>query len=82
MRYDLQISQKALDQLRQIPKEQRRNIGYRLELLCEDLQGDVLKLKAESNRYRLRVGSHRILFLLESNIIQVYAVKDRRDAYE
>jgi len=53
-----------------------------MEVMREDLQGDVLKLKAHGNRYRLRVGSYRVLFVLEGDIIQVYAVKDRKDAYE
>jgi mRNA interferase RelE/StbE len=82
MRYSLNISERALMQLRALPKDVRRNIGMRLELLCENLQGDVLKLKPATNRYRLRVGSFRILFTLEGNQIQVYAVKDRKEAYE
>jgi len=82
MRYRIQISQKAREQLRALPKELRRNIGRRMELLRDDLQGDVTKLKAQSNRYRLRVGSHRVLFVLAGDAIQVYAVKDRKEAYE
>jgi hypothetical protein len=30
-----------------------RNIGHRMELMRDDLQGDVKKLEAEVNRYRL-----------------------------
>ena len=82
MTYRLEISQKAREQLRMLPKELRRNIGLRLEALCEDLQGDVMKLKAHSNRYRLRVGSYRVLFVLAGERIEVYAVKDRKEAYE
>ena len=82
MRYSLNISERAIVQLRALPKDIRRNIGMRLEFLCENLQGDVLKLKPATNRYRLRVGSFRILFTLEGNPIQVYAVKDRKEAYE
>ena len=82
MRYSLNISERAIVQLRALPKDVRRNIGMRLELLCENLQGDILKLKPATNRYRLRVGSFRILFTLEGNQIQVYAVKDRKEAYE
>ncbi|MDZ4815200.1 MAG: type II toxin-antitoxin system RelE/ParE family toxin [Verrucomicrobiota bacterium] len=63
-------------------KPTRRNIGLRLEALRENLQGDVKKLAAHKNAYRLRVGSFRVLFRLESETIQVYAIKDRKDAYE
>lgn len=82
MRYSLEISENAIGQLRDLPKELRRNIGYRIELLCDDLQGDVKKLKAHENHYRLRVGSCRVLFRLEECVIELYAVKDRKEAYE
>ena len=60
----------------------RRNIGFRLESMCDDLHGDVKKLKAHTNHYRLRVAEHRVLFKLEGDAIGVYAVRDRKDAYE
>ena len=82
MRYKLNISQAAIEQLRALPKELRRNLGFRIESLCEDLQGEVKKLKGKSNRYRLRVGGYRVLFRLEGDFIEVYAVKDRKDVYE
>jgi mRNA-degrading endonuclease RelE of RelBE toxin-antitoxin system len=53
-----------------------------MELLRDDLQGDVTKLKAEGGRYRLRVGSFRVLFVLAEGVIRVYGVKDRKEAYE
>ena len=55
--YRIEISEKALKQLRTLPKEMRRNIGQRLETMRDDLRGDVLKLRDKGNRYRLRVGS-------------------------
>ena len=47
-----------------------------------DLTGDVKKLKGGENEYRLRVGSHRVLFTLEKDLIFVYAVRDRKEAYD
>jgi mRNA interferase RelE/StbE len=82
MRYRIEISRKAREQLRALPKEQRRNIGRRMEEMREDLRGDVRKLQAKGNYYRLRVGNFRVLFLLAGNAIQVYAVKDSKEAYE
>jgi len=82
MRYRIAIGQKARQQLRALPKEVRRNIGWRLETLREDLRGDVTKLKAQGNRYRLRVGVYRVLFVLAGDTIEVYGVKDRKEAYE
>jgi mRNA interferase RelE/StbE len=82
MRYRIEISGKAREQLRALPKEQRRNIGWRIEEMRTDLQGDVLKLQSKGSYYRLRVGNFRVLFLLADDAIKVYAVKDRKEAYE
>ncbi len=82
MRYEIEISEKARAQLRALPKEPRQQIGWRLEEMCDDLHGDVLKLQAKGNFYRLRVGNFRVLFLLEGRVVKVYAVKDRKEAYE
>jgi mRNA-degrading endonuclease RelE of RelBE toxin-antitoxin system len=82
MRYRIEISQKAREQLRALPKEMRRNIGQRMETMRDDLRGDVLKLRDKGNRYRLRIGTFRVLFVLAEDMIQVYAVKDRKEAYE
>jgi mRNA-degrading endonuclease RelE of RelBE toxin-antitoxin system len=65
-----------------LPKEQRRRIGERLTRLQNGLTGDVKKLSAKENKYRLRAGDFRILFALAGGQISVYAVKDRKDVYE
>lgn len=82
VRYRIEISEKAREQLRALPKEMRRNIGQRIETMRDDLRGDVLKLRDKGNRYRLRVGTYRVLFVLAGDVIQVYAVKDRKQAYD
>jgi mRNA interferase RelE/StbE len=82
MRYRLEIKEEARQQLRALTKERRRNIGRRLDALQSDLSGDVKKLAAKTHEYRLRVGSLRVLFTLEKDVISVYAVRDRKKAYE
>jgi mRNA-degrading endonuclease RelE of RelBE toxin-antitoxin system len=82
MRYRIEISEKAREQLRALSKEMRRNIGQRMETMRDDLRGDVLKLRDKGNRYRLRIGTFPVLFVLAGDMIQVYAVKDRKEAYE
>ena len=46
-----------------------------------DLSGDVKKLSAKTHEYQLRVGTFRVLFTLENDLISIYAVKDRKKAY-
>ena len=82
MRYRLEIKEEARQQLRALAREQRRNVGRRLDALQRNLSGDVKKLTAKTHEYRLRVGSLRVLFTLEKNLISVYAVRDRKQAYE
>jgi len=82
VQYRIEISEKAREQLRALPKDVRRNIGPRMEAMRDDLRGDVLKLRDKGNRYRLRIGTFRVLFVLAGNVIQVYAVKDRKEAYD
>jgi mRNA-degrading endonuclease RelE of RelBE toxin-antitoxin system len=48
MRYRLEIKDEARQQLRALPKEQRRNVGRRLDALQSDLSGDVKKLTAKT----------------------------------
>jgi len=81
MHYRLEIGEEALAQLRALPKEQRRRMGERLEALQTDIRGDVKKLAGQSGKYRLRVGSYRVLFTLEKDLIFVHWVKDRKDVY-
>jgi mRNA-degrading endonuclease RelE of RelBE toxin-antitoxin system len=81
MRYRLEISDEALEALRALPRELRRRIGQKIDALQTDLQGDVKKLGGQEGRYRLRVGSNRVLFSLEKDTIIVHGVKDRKDAY-
>ena len=68
MRYRLEIKEEARQQLRALGREQRRNVGRRLDTLQSDLFGDVKKLTAKTHEYRLRVGSLRVLFTLEKKI--------------
>ena len=82
MRYRLEIKEEARQQLRALAKEQRRNVGRRLDALQNNLSGDVKKLAAKTHEYRLRVGNLRVLFTLERDLISVYAVRDRKKAYE
>lgn len=51
-------------------------------MLQKGLAADVKKLTARTHEYRMRVGSFRVLFTLERDLITVYRVRDRKDAYE
>jgi mRNA-degrading endonuclease RelE of RelBE toxin-antitoxin system len=48
VRYRIEISEKARDQLRAFPKDVRRSIGHRIEAMRDDLRGDVVKLRTKA----------------------------------
>jgi mRNA interferase RelE/StbE len=81
MKYEIEIKDEAKIELRKLPDDVRREIGYRLHLLQQDFSGDVKKLKGSKNEYRLRVGDHRVLFELVGRRIVVYTLGQRKDIY-
>jgi mRNA interferase RelE/StbE len=81
MRYEMEIKDEALAEVRELPEDTRREIGYRLHLLQQDFSGDVKKLKGSKSDYRLRIGSHRVLFELAGKRIVVYTLGRRKDIY-
>ena len=81
MKYEIEIKDEAIAALRELSEQTRREIGYRLHLLQQDFSGDVKKLRGSKNEYRLRVGSHRVLFELDGNRIVVYKLGQRKDIY-
>jgi mRNA interferase RelE/StbE len=81
MHYRLDFSEQAREELRALPREQRRRIGQKLDALQTNLQRDVKKLEGQKIKYRLRVGTYRLLFTLEKDLIFIHAVKDRKDVY-
>ena len=81
MAYEMEIKDEAKAELRALPDDLRREIGYRLHLLQRHFSGDMKKLKGSKNEYRLRVGEYRVLFELVGNRVVVYALGPRKDIY-
>jgi mRNA interferase RelE/StbE len=81
MKCEIEIKDEAKIELRKLPDDVRREIGYQLHLLQQDFSGDVKKLKGSKNEYRLRVGNHRVLFELVGRRIVVYTLGQRKDIY-
>jgi mRNA interferase RelE/StbE len=80
--YRLKFEEVALQAIESLPKNLRRQVGYSIDQMQYDWSGDIKKLKGYDHQYRLRVGRLRILFELAASTIIIYAVKDRKDAYE
>ncbi len=77
------IDDKALKDLSKIDKKEAINIFSKIEQLENFPKvANLKKLIHHEPPYRLRVGSYRVLFDIENNILTVYGVKHRSKAYE
>jgi mRNA interferase RelE/StbE len=78
------IEKKAQRQLEKLPKEIQAKIGGAIDLLQDEgfsQNLDIKKLQGLGNKYRIRVGKHRILFELSKNSVIIYAILPRETAY-
>lgn len=81
MEYRIELKRKAVKDLQDIPLEERTQIITRIELLSNNLAGDVKKLTSFTPEYRLRWGHWRILFEIEADTVIIYRVLHRRESY-
>ena len=81
MEYRIEVKKKAIKDLQDIPLEQRTQILSRIELLSNDLTGDVKKLTNFTPEFRLRWGHWRILFEIEADTVIIYRVLHRRESF-
>ena len=81
MSYQIEIKPQAIKDGKKIPQNMLKRIFERIELLSNNLQGNVKRLTNFSPEYRLRVGDYRILFELENNTVVIYRIRNRKDAY-
>lgn len=81
-RYRIQISNKALKQLKDLPHDAQDLVRTKIDRLADNLAGDVKRLKSFSPAYRMRAGDFRILFDLEGDQILIRVVGNRRDVYD
>jgi mRNA interferase RelE/StbE len=82
VQYQIEFKPKAIKDLQQVPVNIKERIISKIEVMQDDLQGDVKRLTNFTPEYRLRVGDYRVLFELEEQTIIVYRVKHRSKAYE
>ncbi len=82
MKYGIEFKPKAVKDLRSLPKQIQSKILEKIQLMGNDLVGDVKKLTNFTPEYRLRVGNYRVLFEIENESIMIYRVKPRDKAYQ
>ena len=81
MNYTADLKPKVIKDLKSIPLKDRKRILERIDLLEDNLQGDVKMLTNHTPEYRMRSGNYRVLFEIEENKIIIYRVLHRKEAY-
>lgn len=81
MDYRIEFTARATRDLDDLPAATREKVILRVYAMSRDLQGNVKRLTSFVPRYRLRVGDYRVLFDLSGDLITIYRVVHRRDAY-
>jgi mRNA interferase RelE/StbE len=82
MDYEVHFKPTSIKELKKLNKKDQKNIIDKIEIMSNNLRGDVKKLTNFTPEYRLRVGNYRILFEIEENIIIIYKIRHRKDIYK
>ncbi len=81
--YKIVFKKSVAKDLRQIPKKDIQRILKRIDSLKEDPRSVGVEKLSGDEKYRIRQGNYRILYMIEDEIITVTIVKvgHRRDVY-
>jgi mRNA interferase RelE/StbE len=82
MKYEIEFKPRALKDLKSIDKKDVKLIIGKIEEMTSGIdKANIKKLTNFTPEYRLRVGNYRILFEITDNIITIYTISHRKDAY-
>lgn len=81
MKYKVELKPRAIKDLKALSVADQARVIARIQSLENNLAGDVKRLSNLTPDFRLRVGSYRILFEVDSNRVIIYRVTHRRNAY-
>ncbi|MGY6528854.1 MAG: type II toxin-antitoxin system RelE family toxin [Cyanobacterium sp.] len=81
MKYEVEFKPKALKDLGKLSNNIQRRIIDKVEIMKNNLHGDIKKMTNFTPEYRLRVGDYRVLFEIENQTIIIYRIKHRSKAY-
>lgn len=82
MTYKIEIDKPALKFLQKQPQDQRERLLKAIYALPD--MGDIKPMSGHENLYRLRVGTFRVIYTIEGNllIVRVLTIGNRGDVYK
>jgi len=82
-RYRIEIKKSAVKELSQIPKKDLVKIVKNINSLADNPRPRGSKKLSREEKYRIRYGTYRILYLIEEDVLVIYVIKvaHRKDIY-
>lgn len=84
MRYRIEYSPHALRQLRALPRQVQQRVSPHIDALSNDPRPHgVVRTSGKDDFYRMRVGSYRVIYTIEEDVLVVLVVSvgHRREIY-
>ena len=81
MTYEVEFKPRAIKDLQLLPQAIARRTIEKIDVMRNELAGDVKRLTDFTPEFRLRVGDYRVLFEIEADKIIFYRVRHRSDVY-
>lgn len=81
--YKIEIKKSAIKEIENLPKKTLARVIEQIKTLSDDPRPNGCKKLSGDEKYRIRVGDYRILYLIEEKIITVFVVKiaHRKEVY-
>ncbi|MBW2183680.1 MAG: type II toxin-antitoxin system RelE/ParE family toxin [Deltaproteobacteria bacterium] len=82
-RYRIEVKKSAVKELSQIPKKDLVKIVKKINSLADNPRPNGSKKLSREDKYRIRYGKYRILYLIKDDLLVIYVIKvaHRKDIY-
>ena len=82
MKFAVAYTKQAEAELLAFPAKIQQQLKAKITRVQHGFVGDIKKLQATDNIYRLRSGDFRILFELDGANLLILTIRDRKQAYD
>ena len=82
-KYKVEIKRSAVKEIERLPCKEIKIVLDKIKALADDPRPCDCKKLSGQEKYRVRCGNYRILYLIEDDVLIVYVVKvgHRKDVY-
>lgn len=82
-KYSIELKKSAVKELNNMPKEDLRKITRKIASLAHNPRPPGAEKLSGDEKYRIRCGNYRILYLIEDDVLIVYVIKigHRKNVY-